>query len=148
MPIVRQPTWIQRAPSLRSLGLDQAAAHARGLDQAAVHSRAAAHSRSAWNRGWGMGDTASDTSGGYTTITTPAGDYQVMANGDVFDPNGNVVHTAATALESNMESGINYLTALVGQGSGSFSDWFQKNQTVVLLAGGAVLLLVMLKGRR
>jgi hypothetical protein len=95
---------------------------------------------------------ASDSSGGYTTITTPQGDYQVLQDGTVIDPNGNQIQTAASSIESNMQSGINYLTALLGTqpsaaapGGSSFGDWFKQNQTIVLWGGLGLFGLVFLR---
>lgn len=100
----------------------------------------------------GVGATASDASGAYTTITTPSGDYQVLADGTVFDPNGNQIQTAASSLESNMQSGINYLTALLGTqpatatpSGSSFGDWFKQNQSLVMWGGLGLFGLVFLR---
>lgn len=87
-------------------------------------------------------------SGAYTTITTPSGDYQVLANGQVVDPNGNVINTAASTTQGNMSSGIDYLTNLVSQGSTIIPGV----SNLVLFGGVGVLFLILLmsggSGRR
>jgi hypothetical protein len=83
---------------------------------------------------------AGSASGAYTTISTPSGDYQVLANGQVLDPNGNVINTAASSVQGSMQSGINYLTSLVSQGS----QIIPGVQNIVVYGAVGVLFLVLL----
>jgi hypothetical protein len=94
-------------------------------------------------------NASTSATGAYTTISTPSGDYQVLANGQVVDPAGNVINTAASTVQGNLQSGVSYLTQLVSNSSSSIIPGI--SNVALAAIGGGLLLIVLLTssgGRR